>query len=452
MPSPASRHVVAVVGGATAGAEAAGILAEHGVVAVVFEQNPRPYGKIEDGLPRWHVKLRRKEYETINERLARPLVHFVPRTKIGRDVDFRELVRDWGFTAVLLAHGAWRDRPLPIEGADAFVGRGLLYQNPFIYWFNHYTERDYAGPRYEVADGAVVVGGGLASIDVLKALQIETVRHALAARGIVEDMLHLEHEGIPAVLAAHGLDWARLGLAGATLFYRRRLEDMPLADAPEGADDARRAKFESVRRKILEKAMQKYSFRVRPQMVPVGLLTEGDRLVGLRFQRTRVEGGRAVPTPGEFEDVRAPLVVSSIGSIPEEMPGIAQDGVLYRWLDPHLGRLEGYDTVFSTGNVVTGKGNIAESRRHSIEVTGHLVERFLGLDGDQAAEPTPPDPAAEAARSAATKVATWVRGRPPLAPDALDRLLARVRARQQAVGYEGDYRGWIARVTPPDLA
>src|SRR5262249_32044858 len=46
MPTAPSRYVVAVVGAATAGAEAAAMLAERGVVVVVFEQNPRPYGKI----------------------------------------------------------------------------------------------------------------------------------------------------------------------------------------------------------------------------------------------------------------------------------------------------------------------------------------------------------------------------------------------------------------------
>ena len=107
----------------------------------MIEQNPRPYGKIEDGLPRWHVALRRKEYETIGEKLSRPNVDFVPLTSIGRDVGFRELTRDWGFSAVVLACGAWRDRPLPVEGADAYVGRGLIYQNPFIIWFNH-AERE----------------------------------------------------------------------------------------------------------------------------------------------------------------------------------------------------------------------------------------------------------------------------------------------------------------------
>ena len=161
MTTSTARHVVAVIGGATAGAEAAASSPSAVSWCVVFEQNARPYGKIEDGLPRWHVKLRHKEYETINDKLSRPGVHFVPCTKIGRDVDFPALAVEWGFTAVILAHGAWRDRPLPSPVPTPYVGQGLVYQNPFIYWFNHFTERGYAGPQYEVADGAIVVGGGL---------------------------------------------------------------------------------------------------------------------------------------------------------------------------------------------------------------------------------------------------------------------------------------------------
>jgi len=452
MSPPSPKHVVAVVGGATAGAEAAGLLASRGIAVVVFEQNVRPYGKIEDGLPRWHVKLRQKEYETINDRLSHPLIHFVPRTKIGKDVDFRELVNDWGFTAVLLAHGAWRDRPLGLEGAERFLGRGFLYQNPFIYWFNHYPEAKYDGPRYEARDGAIVVGGGLASIDVIKVLQLETTRAALEARGITADVIELEHEGIPEFLAHHGLDWATLGLRGATLFYRRRVEDMPLAEMPEGIDAARAQKFEATRRKILEKAQQKYCFSVRPLRLPLGLLVDGEQLVGLRFQETRVENGVAVPVPGVFEDVRAPLVISSIGSVPEPMAGIPQRDVLYRYSDPQLGRIEGYDTVFGAGNVVTGKGNIIASRKHSVRVTTHVIESFLGLDGGHAAEGELLADTSERIRAQATQIAGWVGTRPALDPARAAALVDRVQARQRAVGYDGDYAAWIARVTPPDLA
>jgi len=92
---------------------------------------------------------------------------------------------------------------------------------------------------------------------VLKVLQIEAVRLALERRGIHEDVLHLETAGIPDALAAHGLSWDALGLKGATLFYRRRIEDMPLTEIPDYTDAARRQKLEATRRRILERAMQK---------------------------------------------------------------------------------------------------------------------------------------------------------------------------------------------------
>ena len=62
----------------------------------VIEQNKRPYGKIEDGLPRWHVEQRKQEYARIDARLRKPGVYFIPSTKLGRDVDFRDLCIELG--------------------------------------------------------------------------------------------------------------------------------------------------------------------------------------------------------------------------------------------------------------------------------------------------------------------------------------------------------------------
>ena len=113
-------HCVAVIGGAVSGAQVAGLLSEKGVSVAVFEQNPRPFGKIEDGLPRWHHKLREKEYRAIEGKLTHPNVHYVPDTEIGLDIDFAELCNDWGFSAVVLANGAWRDRPVSLRGAGQY--------------------------------------------------------------------------------------------------------------------------------------------------------------------------------------------------------------------------------------------------------------------------------------------------------------------------------------------
>src|SRR6201984_3563113 len=99
------QHFVAVIGGAISGSVAAEILAEHGIRVAVIEQNTRPYGKIEDGLPRWHVEQRKQEYARIDARMKKPGVMLIPSTKLGRDIAFDDLVKNWGFSAVILANG-----------------------------------------------------------------------------------------------------------------------------------------------------------------------------------------------------------------------------------------------------------------------------------------------------------------------------------------------------------
>ena len=98
------QHVVLIVGGGVSGSEVALQLAQRGMLCVVIDQNQRPYGKIEDGLPRWHAHLRHLEMDKIDHRLGHPGVHFVPRTKLGRDTDLRQLL-DWGPSALVLAVG-----------------------------------------------------------------------------------------------------------------------------------------------------------------------------------------------------------------------------------------------------------------------------------------------------------------------------------------------------------
>ena len=417
-------HAIAVIGGATAGAEAAGIFAKNGILSVVFEQNARPYGKVEDGLPRWHVNLRRKEYDAIKAKLTQEGVHYVPCTEVGRDVSLDQLANEWGFHAVVLANGAWRDRPLPVEGADAWIGKGFVYQNPFIYWFNHYNEASYDGEQFEVPDGTIVVGGGLASIDVVKVIQLELCMRAMRERGVELDLVETEVGGIPKTLEKNGVAWDELGIEGCTLYYRRRPEDMPLVEIPDGANDKVREKIAKSRGRLLEKAMEKYLFKLEPLRAPVDLIVEDGRLAGLVFAVTKLEGGRVVLTD-ERVPVRGPQVISSIGSIPAELDGIRMNGELYEFDDWDLGRMDAWPTLFSVGNVVTGKGNIVASRKHARGVATWVVDKYLEL-------------------SEAVKL------REPLSPDARDELLANVKARQESVGYGGDYAGWIESVTPPD--
>jgi hypothetical protein len=179
-------------------------------------------------------------------------------------------------------------------------------------------------------------------------------------------------------------------------------------------------------------------------------VVEGDRLVGIRFRRTRIEGGRVIPTDETYER-RGRYVVSSIGSIPEPLSGVEMKGELYAFSDWDLGRLPGHPLLFSAGNVVTGKGNIVASRKHATTIGEHVAERFLGLADGHDGEEALLDAATEAAAAQADAVAEQIAPRPKLARDAMEALLARVAARQEAVGYDGDYQAWLERITPPDL-
>jgi NADPH-dependent glutamate synthase beta subunit-like oxidoreductase len=203
---------------------------------------------------------------------------------------------------------------------------------------------------------------------------------------------------------------------------------MPLMEMPEDADEKRREKVYAGRQKMLAKAMEKYRFKFEPLCLPDGLIVEDGRLVGLRFRRTRIEGNKVVPLDETFER-RGCYTISSIGSVPKEIPGIPMKGELLAFTDWEIGRLADYPTVFSAGNVVTGKGNIVASRKHAREVSEAVIDQFLGV--------------AERARERGERIADAIAVQPPITREALAAVRERVRKRQQAVGYPGDYAAWV---------
>ncbi len=449
MPETA-RHFVAIIGGGIAGSVAAEILAERGTRVVVIEQNRRPYGKIEDGLPRWHAEQRKMEYGRIDARMKKPGVSFLPCTKLGRDIDFADLCNGWGFSAVILANGAWRDRPIGIPGAEEFLGKGLVYQNSLIYWYNHRDEPGYSGPRYTSPDEALVVGGGLASIDVVKILQLDNYERALKARGIPVTMRELESKGIPAICKLHGVRPDELGVKGCLLIYRRRVQDMPLAQPPENASHEQIAKTEAVRQKMLNLARDKFLFRFQERRAAVGLIVEDGRLAGLKLAETRIEGGRAEVMPETAYEQRAPLVVSSIGSVPEPIPGVTMKGEYYSFTGEAVPQYTACDRVFGVGNVVTGKGNIRASQVHSQEVTTRLVENYIGVGGAEADYAALYAAAERRGAEQAKAVQERVEALPPLSDDEIAAIENRIRALQERAGYRGDYAEWIARHSPAE--
>lgn len=441
------HHFIAIFGGAVAGSEAAYQLAKRGFRVVVFDQNLLPYGKIEDGLPKWHDKLRDKEEAKINNRLSLPNIRFVPGVRLGRDLDFKDVVENWGFTAVLVATGAWKDRSLPIEGIDSYVNQGLYYQNPFVYWFNHYHEPNYQGPQHEVADGALVVGGGLASLDVAKILMIETVQKALRAKGHSVDMFTLDR-GINKVLDDLGLTLADLNLKGCTLFYRRRDVDMPLSPMPADTPE-QQLKNQAVTKKILDNFLNKYLFKFEPHQMPIDKIVENGHLTGLVFQKTKLEDGKVIPVPNDTREYKSPLVISSIGSLPEVIDGIPIDGQVFKIANYKTCQIEGYSHVFALGNAVTGRGNINESMKHGREISMEVFDSQLDwLEEDFKSLLRNTE---SMVNEEINQIIGRIRKTKPMPDDVIQNILDRTLKLQEKAGYDGDFLQWAVDKTPPRL-
>jgi len=374
---------IAVFGGAVAGSEAVDKMVKNGITVIVFDQNALPYGKIESGLPKWHVKLRDKQEEKIDARLDQKGVYFVPGCALGEDIDFNDIVKNWGFSAVLLATGAWKDRTLPMKGIDAYINKGFYYQNPFVQWFNLCHDPKYSGQQYAIEDNAMVIGGGLASIDVAKILMIENFRKAIRKFGKDLDTNSIERLGLPEAARTVDLSLEKIGLKGCKIYYRRRIADMPLSVIADDSSTEEINKGQEVRKKIVQLAENKFLFKVVDCSSPVNAIIEDGKIAGMVMRKNKIENGKAIPVPGSEEQIVSPLIISSIGSVPEKIAGLDQIDEKFDIENPENGKLKGYDNVFVLGNAVTGKGNIKESQLHGRNVSESIIKNYLGISEPQ---------------------------------------------------------------------
>ena len=297
--------VVLIIGGAVSGSTAAKKLTENGIRCIIVDQNRLPYGKIEDGLPRWHDKQRNNEYSKIDEIMNHDLVDFVPCTKIGQDLSFEDIY-SMNWSCIYFANGAWNDRNFPIDGIENFSN--FYYQNPFVYWFNHYHENNYNGPEVNIKDNVLVVGGGLASIDVCKITQMELVKQKIQSEVKNVDVVKMEHQGIPKYLEEHNINYEDLDIKGTTLIYRRDIENMPLTTIAPDAKPELDEKRKQARRKILNNTQEKFLFNVLECTQPVGLDVIDNNLEGLEVIKNEIVDNKPTQVENSNHILKANIV------------------------------------------------------------------------------------------------------------------------------------------------
>lgn len=443
-------HYVAVIGGSISGSEAAHILAENGIRVVVFEMNNLPYGKIEDGLPCWHINLRNRQIKEINKKLNHKNIRYVPNTKIGEDIQFNDLVLNWGFTSIILANGAWSDRELPIKGINQFVDKELIYQNSFINWFNHKHESNYNGKNYFVKNGAVVIGGGLASLDVVKIVMIELLKKQLfIKKNIRENIFDIEKYGVAEILKKHQLTLNDLDIQKARLVYRRTARQMPLKLPKDDRLESIK-KAQETTQKLLNKYQQKYLFDFIPQSIPIGYISNDGKLTGLTLQKVYFEDGEMKEIEnGKFE-LKTDFIISSIGSIPEKIEGLNYVGNTLKMKKQLAYSVSGYDHVFAVGNAVTGKGNIQESKKHGKEITNQIIKKHLTKDALEKWLNNINGAIISKVNKQVNEIITDINSQ-PLKPDYLiENILNKTREIQKKVHYES-FESWITKHLPSRL-
>jgi hypothetical protein len=223
---------------------------------------------------------------------------------------------------------------------------------------------------------------------------------------------------------------------------------MPLAQPPDNATPDQIAKTEMVRQKMLRLARDKFLFRIQDRRLTSGVIVENGRLVGLKVTETKIEGRKAEPIPGSEHELRAPLVISSIGSVPEKLSGINMSGEYYTFEGKDVPRYTAVERVFGVGNVVTGQGNIRVSLVHSQKVTKRVVD-CMECDAPNAGAGAAS--AEQQVAGAVDAIGKQIELIPQLSVQQMAEVERQVQALQQKAGFTSDYDAWIAKVTPPDL-
>ena len=327
------KRSVAIVGSGPGGMYVAQALVEKAPDCRIdiFDRLPTPFGLIRGGVAPDHQhtkRVDRKYADTITENRQ---IRYIGNVTLGQDVSLDDLAAI--YDAVVLAYGAPYDNKLGIPGEDK---KNVFGSNAFVGWYNCHPDFKVktAGNDLKI-DGALVIGVGNVAVDVARVLArtpeematTDIADYAISAidASPLKDIWMIGRRG-PIEAAFTNTELKELGaLTDATAVVDASI--VP-AEPPADMDDRDR----KVRQRILDtlrglsegKAGEKRrTIHIEFFGSPVEILG-GDRVEGIRMERTKVEDGRCIPT-GETYDIPCQMVVTCIGSRAQAIEGIPFD-------------------------------------------------------------------------------------------------------------------------------
>lgn len=413
---------VAVVGAGPAGIYASDILARSGqdVRIDVIERLPAPFGLVRYGVAPDHPRIK-QIIVALHKVLDRGDIRLLAGVDYGTDVTLDDLRQR--YDAVVFATGAIRDAGLSIPGIDLAGSYGAA---DFVSWYDGHPDvpRTWPLEAREVA----VLGAGNVALDVSRMLSkhaqdllatdvpanvYETLRtnpvtdvHVFARRGPAQvkfsplELRELGHmPDVDVVVHPEDFDFdagsmAAIHSSNQTKQVVTTLTDWTLKE-PEDLHASRRIHLHFLHK-------------------PVAVLGESGRVVGIRTERTALNGDGNVTGTGQMTDWPVQAVYRAVGYFGSPLPGLPFDeggGVIPN----REGRVIGPDGspvpgLYTTGWIKRGPvGLIGHTKSDAAETIAHLREDAPSLPTANDRNPTSIDELLAARGVRVTDWAGWLR-------------------------------------------
>ncbi|MFE3022877.1 FAD-dependent oxidoreductase, partial [Nocardia tengchongensis] len=318
--SAATRPLrIAIVGAGPAGIYAADALmkSDADVSIDLYERMPAPFGLIRYGVAPDHPRIK-GIITALHKVLDKPQVRLLGNIDYGVDITLEDLQQF--YDAVIFSTGANADRALGVPGIELDGSYGAA---DFVSWYDGHPDVARTWPLD--AEKVAVLGVGNVALDVAR---------VLAKTG--DELLPTEippnvHEGLLANKALEVHVFGRRGPAQAkfTPLELRELDHSPTIevivdpediDYDEGSEAARR---HSKQVDMICNTLEQWAIRDvgnRPHKLflhffenPAEILGENGKVVGLRTERTQLDGTGNCKGTGEFKDWDIQAVYRAVG-------------------------------------------------------------------------------------------------------------------------------------------
>lgn len=381
---------VAVVGAGPAGIYASDILSKTDVDVSIdlFERLPAPFGLVRYGVAPDHPRIK-QIITALHRVLDRGDIRLIANVDYGVDLKLDDM-RQY-YDAVIFSTGSIRDADLAIPGIDLEGSHGAA---DFVSWYDGHPDVSREWPLQ--GEQVAVIGAGNVALDVARVL----AKHA-------DDMLPTEipanvYETLKRSTVTDVHVFARRGPAQVKFspLELRELGHVPDVDVivyPEDFefDDGSMAAIGSSNQtKQVVKTLTDWTLKDPEEFTasrrlhlhflhaPAEVLGEDGKVVGLRTERTELQGDGTVKGTGEFHDWPVQAVYRAVGYFGSPLPEIPFDE-LKGVISNREGRVIDIDGeqvpgVYATGWIKRGPiGLIGSTKSDASETIRHLVEDIL---------------------------------------------------------------------------